>query len=573
MTAPSPVPPPPTASVRYSPKPPNVPVGITPPASTRYSPAPAMASSASRYAPAIPRESSLSPPPRPILPFQPRTSSPLASNGEQAPDTIEVGDNSISPTIPIASSAPPPKRLSQDGSDMVLGASPPPPPPAISHNNSYNAISTSPPASHHRYEPIGSPEPVGPPVYNSHAPSSTSQAYSPQVGTASMSPPPLPMAHGSQTRMTPQPRPAPPSRSMTQSSGQGTQAQALRASMQSPPRTAPSSSVALSSMLSPGTQQSNGPASQLDFIAPTDGRELDPLQRWKGCPIFKFGFNDTAISTFPKHVPRYASGHIVPRFMPTVGELRVRRASPLVSTDENLDKERRKFPGPLRSKAKKKNVIAWLSSMIHIFECSEQTTVDESALEHEERLILWKLVRVLVEHDGLLSGNPSCEASIRSILSRPGQAQGLKEAQCHEPKATNTGIPPEIMEDLMSGQREKAVWRAVDNKLWGHAMLLSSTLQNKTVWKQVASEFIRKEIMPFGESGKPLAAAYEVFAGNMEEAVDHLVPPSARAGLHMVSKDNVNSGVSGSGFEGLEKWRETVQIILSNRTPNDSFAL
>lgn len=572
-TAP-PVAAPPKTAVRYSPKPPNVPAGITPPATRRYSPAPQTAPSQVRYAPIAPRESSLSPPPKPILPFQPRTSSPLASN-EPTSESFENVDSTILPPIPTSSSAPPPRGPSHDR-PSIPGPSPPAQPPALGYTGGHSFTASDPSTTHHRYEPIesheiGPPQPAMPTVPNPYAPSSTAQMYTPHAVSTSV--PPMPTSDDvNQARTAYHQRPGPPPRSMTQSPGKGGQAQALRAAMQSPPRTAPPPSVTMSSMLSPNSRQSKTALPELDLVPPTDGREMDPLQRWKGCPIFKFGFNDTAVSTFPKHVPRYTSGHMVPKIMPTVGELRIRHARPLISPDETLDKERRKYPGPLRAKSKKKDLIAWLSSMIALFENAEHDHANESAVERDEKLILWKLVRILVENDGSLGGNETCEASIRSILS-PNQTPRLDQAQSVEPKITNTTFPPEIMDMLMTGQREKAVWQAVDNNLWGHAMLLSSTLENTSIWRQVASEFIRKEIVPLGESGKSLAAAYEVFAGNTEEAVDHLVPPSARAGLHMVSKDMANPGTTGSGFEGLEKWRETVQIILSNRTPNDSHAL
>ena len=62
------------------------------------------------------------------------------------------------------------------------------------------------------------------------------------------------------------------------------------------------------------------------------------------------------------------------------------------------------------------------------------------------------------------------------------------------------------------------------------------------------------------------------FAGNFEESIDELVPPSARAGLQMVSKVD-SSGPTRNALDGLDRWRETLSLILSNRTNNDSQAL
>lgn len=124
---------------------------------------------------------------------------------------------------------------------------------------------------------------------------------------------------------------------------------------------------------------------------------------------------------------------------------------------------------------------------------------------------------------------------------------------------------------LLQGQREQAVWTAVDNRLWPHAMLLSSTL-DRTIWKQVAHEFVRQEVKLVGANTESLAALYEIFAGNLEESVDELVPPSARAGLQMVSKVE-GAGPTKSALDGLDRWKETLALVLNNRSPDDQRAL
>ena len=123
---------------------------------------------------------------------------------------------------------------------------------------------------------------------------------------------------------------------------------------------------------------------------------------------------------------------------------------------------------------------------------------------------------------------------------------------------------------LLTGDREKAVWEAVDHRLWAHAMLIGSTL-SPDIYKKVAQEFIQKEIKQIGDNTESLAMLYEVFAGNHEESIDELVSPSARAGLQMLNTSG--SGSSKSVQEGLDRWRESLGLILSNRTVGDNVAI
>ncbi len=50
-----------------------------------------------------------------------------------------------------------------------------------------------------------------------------------------------------------------------------------------------------------------------------------------------------------------------------------------------------------------------------------------------------------------------------------------------------------IRSNLLAGDREKAVWTAADKRLWGHAMLIASTVSPE-LYKQVAQEFVKKEV-------------------------------------------------------------------------------
>ena len=82
----------------------------------------------------------------------------------------------------------------------------------------------------------------------------------------------------------------------------------------------------------------------------------------------------------------------------------------------------------------------------------------------------------------------------------------------------------------------------------------------------MVQEFVRKEVRD-----KALAALFQVFAGNMEESIDELVSMSARAGFQMINTGS--SGPQQDALAGLEKWRETLLLVLNNRSPGDTQAL
>lgn len=325
-----------------------------------------------------------------------------------------------------------------------------------------------------------------------------------------------------------------------------------------------------------------------NYIAPTDGRENDPLQRWKGGPIFAWGVGGTVVTSFPKEVPRYGMGQTQPQIMVSPGEVKIKTLKELYPLEERLAS----FPGPLKSKSKKKETVAWLTAGIDILDRENEHLRRLPSLSHEdrrreERVILWKILRVMIENDGILEGNEAVNIAVRAVLSPgidddandalPQYATGAELSGIVRAAGSTTQAEPvnpaavnELRKHLLRGEREKAVWEAVDKRLWAHALLISNTL-SKDLYKQVAQEFVQKEVKSIGDNTESLAALYEVFAGNFEESVDELVPPSARAGFQMVSTSG--SGPSKSSIDGLDRWRETLGLVLSNRSENDNQAI
>ncbi|KAI7506243.1 hypothetical protein KC367_g6 [Hortaea werneckii] len=176
-----------------------------------------------------------------------------------------------------------------------------------------------------------------------------------------------------------------------------------------------------------------------------------------------------------------------------------------------------KFPGPLPAKAKgkKKEVLSWGRS-----KGSGGWSVGGRKWEWGE-------------------GNRGGRGSEEDLT--PGSAaDGSVELGSADPS-----ILLQLRQALLEGQRERAVWLAEEKKLWGHAMLLASTL-GPDIWKQIVQAFVRSQVKNAGsDASRSLAALYQIFAGNSEDCVDELVPPSARAGFRMVSRSDGSSDCVG----------------------------
>ncbi|TGJ80274.1 hypothetical protein E0Z10_g8492 [Xylaria hypoxylon] len=570
--------PPSTVNSRYSPAP-GHPHGangaVSAPASTsRYSPAPPNSRSSSGSYSAVPP---------PMLAHQPRTSSPLAHfevshkksenklgspvNGDGVP-LLRTSSSQYEHRVTRVPSLPPTQEVEEEQSlDLSSGMG-------------TKALGIIPPEP--RYAPTHTrrtPPPLGIPPSNPLSPPKRSLSnYTPQPGSNVPS---------KETNFVPPPR------SQTQSPGAVRGNRVAGKPMDSAPR--PSSAHAPTSPRSAsGTQTSyptvraRGMSQSLNLVPPTDGRELDALQRWRGAPSIAWGIGGLFVSTFPKNVPRYGISSAVPQVIRSPGEVKVRHMKDIQPLEDRLSK----FPGPLKGKSKKKEVSVWLTAGIDGLERRLPNVSFQQHVAHEdkravERILLWKILRVLVENDGVLEGNPVAEKAVRDVIS-----PGLESASPEVSSAISTGVDltgmtttattlradgadstaaESIRRHLLVGDREKAVWTAVDKRLWGHAILISSSMPNPELYRQVSQEFIKKEVNHAGHGNESLASLYSVLSGNFEEAVDELVPVHARAGLQLISTSA--SATSQDVLAGLDKWRETLGMILSNRRQGDGEAL
>lgn len=558
-SAPSVLPPP---ASRYSPASSQVPVpnGAVPPPS-RYSPAPPVQRAAG-YGPGT----SATPPT--VLPHLPRTSSPLAhfearpaaSQSEPPLQPSRSSSSLYEPRLNRMPSLPPTREVEEEDTAAQLPTGAPPPP-----------TSQLPPRARHN----------APPPLDSY-------------GANSMSPPKRKISYGGNSGAS---EIDPPPRSQTGSPGAMYGLRSPIKASEISPR--PSSAhgpalVSIASAINPVTAPSistrpRALSQKFNLIPPTDGREHDPLQRWKGVPLINWGAGGTFITSFPVDVPRYGMNQPGPMIVRSPGEIKVKTIKEVQPLEERLAK----FPGPLRGKSKKKETVSWLSAGIEELEKGMPNIAFQTQLSHEdkravERALLWKVLRIMIENDGILEGIPAVDKSVRDVLSLTpvatdeiaspvyadggaiGSFGGESSSTQMQPDSVDSGTVQRLKKSLLAGDREKAVWDAADKRLWGHALLIAHTV-SPDLYHKVSQEFIKKEVNFPGHNNESLAALYSVLSGNHEESVDELVPVHARAGLQLIASST--GPASSSTLEGLEKWRETLTLILSNRSSGDAQAL
>lgn len=565
------LPPPSSSASRYSPAPTHAGSYTAPPApaSSRYSPAPPATKSHGSYGPV-----SASAVPAPMLPHQPRTSSPLThceSSGfeprlnrvSSLPPTREVEEEDDQPTQTRSLSATHPPAPYHESKHNP--ASPPkaprqtPPPPSYA-----SQLTLSPPKQSGPYAPLAaSAAPVGfvpPPRAQTQSPSTSFGHKQAQRSADSTRRPSSAHSHGSPVTTK-------------------------------PPSYAPYAPVAPAAPAAPAATfapRTRGQSINLNMVAPTDGREQDPLQRWRGVPVISWGVGGTVVTSFPKSIPRYGMNQTMPMIVRTPGEVKIQNVKDIEPLQDHLAK----FPGPLRGKSKKKETITWLNTAIEMLEKDLPDLSFHSQLSLEvkrsiERLLLWKILRIFIEHDGVLEGNADAEKAVRLVLS-PGTKTPTTDDDALFPTASTLSGPlasvtsmqsdgadvstmDQIRHYLLRGDREKAVWALVDKRLWGHAMLIAHTVEGD-LYKRVAQEFVRKEVNYPGHANESMAALYKILSGNYDDCVDELVPVHARAGLQLVSTD-AGPGPTKDTLDGLDKWRETLSLVLSNRSVDDTQGL
>ncbi|KAL1728714.1 Sec23-binding domain of Sec16-domain-containing protein [Schizophyllum commune] len=303
---------------------------------------------------------------------------------------------------------------------------------------------------------------------------------------------------------------------------------------------------------------------------------------------------------------------------PLIGDPGATTATSLVKTSASV------------AKAKKTAVLKYLTDRIEELARGIAYLHSESVegKRAEGKLVLLKLLKVMVEHDGKLTGVPQHESAIRAALlphMYPADATGEPSPSAYsfttpaDAAAHSFTVPgistdssseaplsvvslrkstlDKIQDFLRKGERRAAYNLALDEKLWAHAMVIASSL-DKEAWQEVVNEFLKGELGVKGSddlSAKPavsngyesLRVAYRLYSGQGPASVQEMVPPNLLAqaavtGLPppsngatpMAPNFSLPAGSSHISEEALAKWADTLAMMYSsNMSPDVSAAI
>ncbi|KAG6818100.1 hypothetical protein H0H87_000004 [Tephrocybe sp. NHM501043] len=367
----------------------------------------------------------------------------------------------------------------------------------------------------------------------------------------------------------------------------------------------------------------------------------DPLGRTSArVPVFSFGFGGKFVTCF-HGADSLNTGFDVALASRNSTGIHIRVLNTLIS-ESALDIPTATFPGPLfgeagasstslvrtgaasQTKTKKGKVTKYLAERTDELALGLRYIRPDSieSRQAEGKLVLVKLLQLMVEHDGRLTGTyvyfskdeipntheyrcrPELDSAVRLALvprleGTFGSNGFLSVADTpvvsfsSEPQETPISVTTlrastldKIQDFLLRGERRQAYHLALDEKLWAHAMIISSSI-DKEAWKEVVHEFLRTELgMPVAAQSKDdpssgresLRVAYSLFSGQGATAVQELAPqnllaraaarPAASIAPHLTPRTPNFAAVPTQGAslppQALAKWTETAAMILSS---------
>ncbi|KAG1753477.1 Sec23-binding domain of Sec16-domain-containing protein [Suillus lakei] len=264
----------------------------------------------------------------------------------------------------------------------------------------------------------------------------------------------------------------------------------------------------------------------------------DPLGRTSTrAPVISFGCGGKMVTCFHSS-PDLVTGYDVALSSRHSTDVRLRVLHTLLP-EFALEPSAAVYPGPLFSdpgtpvslvrtgassqvKTKKARVVKYLEDRIEGL--SRGTAYMSEGMEKqrtEGKLVLVKLLKIMVENDGALSGSTHIDSAVRTaLLPRIGTSEGgeISTPGFASPMPNTLGMIPgfnsghtgssetpisvsallpsaldKIQEFLVRGERRQAYHYALDEKLWAHAMVIASSI-DKEAWKDVVNEFLKGEL-------------------------------------------------------------------------------
>ena len=319
------------------------------------------------------------------------------------------------------------------------------------------------------------------------------------------------------------------------------------------PHAAPAHTLDRQFTASPVAHTSNGYASS-STSATSDSRNQRPP-----VPVASFGFNGRLVTFFPSASQSSYSTPAASYGLPYGDNgassssgytATIRKVADLLPIDAAALEA---FPGPLFMDStattaagktkKKKEVVAWLDARIEDAEkeggfmgvTASPGHQDPRKRAAEEKSILLKLVKLLLENDGKLFGTAKLDEAVRAILvptsSAFSSAQLPTGADLRKDSFVSTSgsggssavtasAQPAhldaIQACLLRGDKREAVRYALDNKLWAHALVVSAGV-DRELQASVTKEFIQAELAGqaegAGKGREPLKVAYSLLSG------------------------------------------------------------
>ena len=181
--------------------------------------------------------------------------------------------------------------------------------------------------------------------------------------------------------------------------------------------------------------------------------------------------------------------------------------------------------------------------------------------------------------------SPELEKSVKEILLPAAAETASEESQSFGVTASSLALPdvprdtstdPNALQtysltsdflrsmrwSLVQGDRLGAIRKAVDRKMWGHALLIASSV-DPSVWRETVETFIRMELRDTGyKDFDSLRFLYGVLGGEGTNAVNELLPPINR----MVSSIHAGSTTQSPRFVS---WTESLGMVLLNKAAVD----
>ncbi|KAK0450880.1 Sec23-binding domain of Sec16-domain-containing protein [Armillaria borealis] len=318
----------------------------------------------------------------------------------------------------------------------------------------------------------------------------------------------------------------------------------------------------------------------------------DPLGRSSArIPIFSFGFGGKVVSCF-HGAATLNTGFDVALSSRNSTAIEIRLLNKIIP-ESALDISVT-FPGPLfsdpgspttglvrtgasnQAKTRKAKVTKYLTDRVEEMNQGIGYLHANSSERQQAagKLVLVKLLKVMVENDGRLSGSPQIDATVRSALvpqldqvigestSDSTVISGFTPALESTAVASYTGVSVtsvrneetiststlrssalnKIQDFLLQGERKKAYHYALDEKLWAHAMVIASGI-DKDAWEEVVNKFLRTELgvkedpsrnslqvrgsealLPSVNGWEGLRAAYRLYSGQGVSSVQEMIP-------------------------------------------------